>query len=158
MRSLPALLIIAACSRPPAETSRPSGLQLEGVTLTTWHGAAPSASGTAARALITPSGFSAEGVKLKSATGVELTAPRLEGELDLSRMSAAEGASVKTADGCAGQTRGRVEYVAPLVRTAGPVSGGGCGFELEGSKLTYDVLERRADLAGPVRTRIEAAR
>lgn len=152
------MLIIAACSRPPAETAQPRGLQLEGVTITTWHGAAQTATGTAARALVTPSGFYAEDVKLKSASGVELVAPLLDGALDLSRAAAADGASVKTSDGCSGQTRGRVDYVQPIVRTEGPVTGGGCGFELNGSKLTYDLVQRRAEIAGPVRTRIEAAR
>jgi hypothetical protein len=158
LRLLFALLLIApGCSRPPAESTQPRGLQLEGVTITTWRGAAISASGTAARALITPSGFQAEGVSLRSAAGVELRAPLLDGAIDLSNMSAADGAAVKTSDGCAAQTRGRVAYAAPIVRTEGPLSGGGCGFQLSGSRLTYDVVERRAEVFGPVRTRIEAA-
>ncbi|MBL8953916.1 MAG: hypothetical protein JNK82_24275 [Myxococcaceae bacterium] len=157
-RFLLPLAALAACSRPPAETSQPRGLQLERVTIETWHGPTLSASGTAARALITASGFSAEGARLTSATGVELDAAALEGENDLRHMSAAGGASVKTRDGCAGETKGRVDYAAPLVRAEGPVSGAGCGFELAGGGLTYDVSERHAEIEGPVRTRIEASR
>jgi hypothetical protein len=158
VKHLTALLVFAACSRPPVETSQPRGLQLERVSITTWHGPTLSASGTAERALITAAGFSAEGAKLKSANGVALSAPRLEGVTDLSHLTATGGASVKTSDGCAGETKGRVEYTAPLVRADGPVSGAGCGFELAGAGLTYDVGERHAEISGPVRTRIEASR
>ncbi len=156
MRPALGILLLLGCSRPPSEASQPGGLQLERVTITTWHGAAVTASGTAARAVVTPSGFSAEGANVRSASGVEVKAARLEGELDLSRLTATEGAAVTTSDGCSGETRGRVDYATPLVRTEGPVSGAGCGFELAGSRLTYDVAERRAEVFGPVRTRIEA--
>jgi hypothetical protein len=37
------------------------------------------------------------------------------------------------------------------------VSGGGCGFSVDGARLVYDVAERRAEVFGPVKTRIEAA-
>ena len=160
MRFSTALLALAAaaCTRPPPEQPAPRGLLLEGVTLTTWRGAELSASGTAARATVTPQGFFAEGVSVKLAGGVSLTAPLLDGAMSLDRLAAADGVTVKTSDGCAGSTRGRVDYEGGVARTEGPVTGGGCGFSLDGARLVYSVAERRAEVLGPVRTRIEAAR
>jgi hypothetical protein len=153
---LPALLV-AACSRPPAETAQPRGLQLEGVRLTTWRDGELGSSGTAARATLTAQGFFAEDVALTTSTGVTLRAPLVDGSMDLRRLAASDGAAVKTDDGCSGSTRSRVEYFEGIARTEGPVSGGGCGFTVDGSRLEYNVLERRAEISGPVKTRIEAA-
>lgn len=150
------MLFLAACARPPAEQPQPRGVQLAGVQLTTWRGAELSAQGTARAATLNAGGFVAEDVALTSAGGTTLRSPRIEGELDLSRLTAG-GVAVKTAAGCEGSTAQRVDYAEGIAASAGPVTAGGCGFTLDGSRVVYRVLERRAEIAGPVRTRIEAA-
>jgi hypothetical protein len=146
-----------ACSRPPTtDAAQPRGVQLENVQLTTWRKADLSASGTAKRATLTVWGFSAADVEVTTATGSTLRAAAVEGDIELTAVNAASGAEVKTSDGCVASTRTRVDYAEGVVRSAGAVNAHGCGFELDGQRASYIVAERRADIEGPVRTRIDA--
>lgn len=157
MRSVALLLVIAACDRPPELRPAPRGVELEQVQLTTWRGAEVTAKGTASRATLTVDGFVADDVTLTTATGTTLRAPKIDGQMDLKQMAAAQGLAVKSQDGCTGSTAQRVDYVDGIATTTGPVQGGGCGFTLHGSRLVYSLPERRAEVFGPVRTRIEAS-
>ena len=157
MRSLQLLLVFAACDRPPQVHAPARGVELTGVELTTWRGAELSASGTAKYATLTVDGFVAEDVTLTTATETSLRAPKVDGQMDLKQLAAAQGLSVKSRDGCTGSTAQRVDYVEGLATTTGPVQGGGCGFTLNGARLVYSLPERRAEVFGPVRTRIEAS-
>jgi hypothetical protein len=159
MRSTAALLLLAcACTRPPAGQPQPRGVQLDAVQLTTWRGAELSARGTARTATLTADGFVAEDVAVTSAGGTALKAPRVEGDIALEKLTASGGLSVKTDGGCEGYTRDRVDYGDGIALSTGPVTAGGCGFLLEGSRLVYRVAEHRAEVFGPVRTRVEAKR
>jgi hypothetical protein len=147
--------MLAACARPVATRPEPKGVELSGVRLTTWRGARLTSHGTARRASLGADGFSAEGVELVSASGTRVRAPAAKGTLDLSRVIA-DAAGVKAPDGCEAATHQRVSWALGELKSEGPVSARGCGFSLDGSRLTYSVVERRALVDGPVRTRVEA--
>ena len=155
MRPLAVALLLLGCSRPTAPAPQRHGVELSDVRLTTWRGPELTARGTAQRATLTAAGFAADGVELTTASGTTVRAPRVDGELDLSRITA-DRLDVETASGCVGSTQGRVVYQGAFVTSSGPVCAQGCGFSLSGSKLTYSVLERRAVVEGPVHTLLEA--
>lgn len=150
------LLIAAACTRPPAAQRAEQGVNLHNVKVTTWAGPELRARGTAERATLTPESFVAEDVALTTAEGTLLRAPRVEGNVELTRAAAPSGLDAKTAEGCEGSTRERVEWNDGVATTAGAITAKGCGVELSGSRLTYNLAEGRAEIFGPVRTRIEA--